>query len=245
MLGHWPPAGLGLSATSLDAIRQDADPAGLDLEGDALVLVGILPFVAHGAAFDQHAHAFLVQRLPVLGIAVPQFHRRPEAATVLIRRRPWSGRGCRNKRSGAAACGVRCCRWGTRGSPAWNRCCPRRKKCVLMLHSLGLKNPRHAHRCPWARRTRRIDCLGSGPSCWRTSRAWRAMLCSQADLHVQHDALQLHRIEVVDQRGRCRGSWQAASPTGHAHGRAVEVAPAQKGRPCASPSAGPVARRAG
>jgi hypothetical protein len=56
----------------------------------------------------------------------------------------------------------------------------------------------------------------------------------QADLHVQHDALQLDRVQVVDQRGRRRGAASSDLPQRHAHGRAVEVAPAQEGRPCAS-----------
>src|SRR3546814_4783346 len=35
------------------------------------------------AADHQHPHTLLVEALPVLGVAVPDFHRRPEAATVL------------------------------------------------------------------------------------------------------------------------------------------------------------------
>src|SRR5690606_2203493 len=78
------PGRLGAERDRFEAIRQDAHAPGLDLEGDALVLVRVLPFVAHGPAFDQHAHALLVQRLPVPRVAMPQFHRRPEAAAVLI-----------------------------------------------------------------------------------------------------------------------------------------------------------------
>ena len=51
---------LGAERDRFDAIRQDADAPGLDLEGHALVLVCVLPFVAHGSAFDQDAHPFLV-----------------------------------------------------------------------------------------------------------------------------------------------------------------------------------------
>src|SRR5574338_276566 len=47
------PGGLGAKRHRLDAIRQDADAPGPDFEGDALVLVGVLPFVAYGAAFNQ------------------------------------------------------------------------------------------------------------------------------------------------------------------------------------------------
>lgn len=56
----------------------------------------------------------------------------------------------------------------------------------------------------------------------------------QADLHVQHDALQFHRVQLVDQRGRRRGVGQQGLPQRHAHGGTVVVAPAQEGRPCAS-----------
>ncbi|MPN39745.1 hypothetical protein SDC9_187274 [bioreactor metagenome] len=56
----------------------------------------------------------------------------------------------------------------------------------------------------------------------------------QTDLHVQHDALQFHRIQLVDQRGRRRGVGKQGLPQRYAHGGAVEVAPAQEGRPCAS-----------
>src|SRR5690606_5647229 len=75
---------LGTERHRLDAVWQDAHAPGLDLERDALVLVGILPLVAHGAALDQHPHALLVQRLPVFGLAMPQFHWRPEAAAIFI-----------------------------------------------------------------------------------------------------------------------------------------------------------------
>src|SRR3546814_6386473 len=75
---------LGAERHRLDAVRQDAHAPRLDLERHALVLVGVLPFVAHGAALDQHPHTFLVQRLPVLGVAVPQLHGRPEAAAIFV-----------------------------------------------------------------------------------------------------------------------------------------------------------------
>ncbi|MNT40889.1 hypothetical protein D3C72_1772280 [compost metagenome] len=40
----------------------------------------------------------------------------------------------------------------------------------------------------------------------------------QADLHVQRDALQLHRVQVVDQRGRYCGVAEQRFPQGHARG---------------------------
>jgi len=52
--------------------------------GHPFVLVGVLPFVAHGAALDQHPHTLLIQRLPMIGVAVPQLHRRPEAAAIFV-----------------------------------------------------------------------------------------------------------------------------------------------------------------
>src|SRR3546814_14321201 len=76
---------LGAERHRLDAVRQDAHAPRLDLERHALVLVGVLPFVAHGAALDQHPHTFLVQRLPALGVAVPQLHGRPDAAASCVR----------------------------------------------------------------------------------------------------------------------------------------------------------------
>jgi len=36
----------------------------------------------HHAAFDQYPHALVVQALPMLGIPMPDFHGRPEAAPV-------------------------------------------------------------------------------------------------------------------------------------------------------------------
>ena len=56
----------------------------------------------------------------------------------------------------------------------------------------------------------------------------------EADLHVQRNALQLHRVEVMGQRGRCRWTIKQRFPQRHAHRRSVGVAPAQKGCPCAS-----------
>ncbi|MNC34375.1 hypothetical protein D3C75_828060 [compost metagenome] len=34
-------------------VRQDADSAGLDLEGDSRIVFAVLPLIAYGAAFDQ------------------------------------------------------------------------------------------------------------------------------------------------------------------------------------------------
>ena len=51
---------------------------------------------------------------------------------------------------------------------------------------------------------------------------------SQADLHVQRDALQLHRVEIVDQAiGRGRAGDEVL-PQRHTHAGPVEVAPAQE-----------------
>ena len=45
-----------------------------------------------------------------------------------------------------------------------------------------------------------------------------------------NDALQFHRVQVVDQRGRRRRAVEQRFPQRHAHGRTVVVAPAGKGR---------------
>ena len=74
---------MGWLRRGLDAERQDADAARVDLPGLARLILVVGPGFALHAADDQHAHAFLVQVLPVCGVAVPDFHRRPEAAAVL------------------------------------------------------------------------------------------------------------------------------------------------------------------
>ena len=67
----------------LDAERQDSNAARVDLPGLARLILVVRPGFALHAADDQYAHAFLVQVLPVRGVAVPDFHRRPEAAAIL------------------------------------------------------------------------------------------------------------------------------------------------------------------
>src|SRR3546814_19257868 len=42
------------------------------------------PYTTLFRALDQHPHTFLVQRLPVLGVAVPQLHGRQEAAAIFV-----------------------------------------------------------------------------------------------------------------------------------------------------------------
>src|SRR3546814_16872607 len=42
------------------------------------------PYTTLFRSLDQHPHTFLVQRLPVLGVAVPQLHGRPEAAAIFV-----------------------------------------------------------------------------------------------------------------------------------------------------------------
>ncbi|RKL22905.1 hypothetical protein BFJ63_vAg19546 [Fusarium oxysporum f. sp. narcissi] len=61
-----------------------------------------------------------------------------------------------------------------------------------------------------------------------------AQRVKEADLHIQRDALQLHRVQVVDQRGRRRRAVEQRFPQRHAHRGTVVVAPAQEGRACAS-----------
>src|SRR3989344_2779 len=73
----------GAEGHGLDAERQDADAARVDLPGLARLILVVRPGFALHAADDQHAHAFLVEILPVLCVAMPDFHRRPEAAAIL------------------------------------------------------------------------------------------------------------------------------------------------------------------
>ena len=55
----------------------------------------------------------------------------------------------------------------------------------------------------------------------------------KADLHVQRDALQLHRVEVADKTVGGGRAEQCVLPQGHAHRGAVGGAPTQKSRACA------------
>lgn len=74
---------------AVHAVRQDADATGLDLEGHPRVIFAVLPFIAHRTTFDEHAHAFLVQRAPVFSLAVPELNRRPIAASIFIAALAW------------------------------------------------------------------------------------------------------------------------------------------------------------
>lgn len=65
-------------------IRQDRHTPSLDLESSPQVVLTILLFLAHGATVDQAAHAFLGQRLPILGLGVPQLDGGPVAAASLV-----------------------------------------------------------------------------------------------------------------------------------------------------------------
>ena len=65
-------------------VGQDTDSTGLDLEGYSCVIFAVLPLVAYRTTFDQHPHAFVEQRLPVLGLGVPQLNWCPETTTVLV-----------------------------------------------------------------------------------------------------------------------------------------------------------------
>jgi len=79
---NWPAAGL-VRARRLDSNVRKPNSRTRSLNVTRSFR-GILPLVAHRAAIDQYAHAFLVETGPVLGIAMPQFHRRPKAAAVLV-----------------------------------------------------------------------------------------------------------------------------------------------------------------
>lgn len=72
-------------------MRQDADSAGLYLEGHPRVVFAVLPLIAHCASFDQYTHAFLVQRAPMFSFAVPELNRRPIAASIFIATLAWHG----------------------------------------------------------------------------------------------------------------------------------------------------------
>ncbi|MNL39959.1 hypothetical protein D3C87_1622700 [compost metagenome] len=72
-------------------VGQNADATSLDLEGGPRIVFAVLPLITHGAAFDQHAHAFLVQRAPVFSLAVPELNRRPIAASIFIAALAWHG----------------------------------------------------------------------------------------------------------------------------------------------------------
>ncbi|KRP53595.1 hypothetical protein TU77_16225 [Pseudomonas synxantha] len=70
---------------------QDTDSTGLDLEGYSCVIFAVLPLVAYRTTFDQHPHAFLIQRAPVFGLSMPELNRGPIAASIFIVALPWYG----------------------------------------------------------------------------------------------------------------------------------------------------------
>ena len=174
--GRWGdcPSGPAICAQrhGLDAERQDADAAGLDLERRALVVgpASSAPCL-HRPAF--HACPFLVKVFPVVGVAVPDFHRRPEAAAVLELAVP-SGSGCRNRRSGATSRRGSSLPLGIRGSPAQNRCCPRRR---MRAHGDSLVvDGTDAGACPTdTPQINRFRLRGLAGALW----AWRPSVCNR------------------------------------------------------------------
>jgi len=61
-----------------------------------------------------------------------------------------------------------------------------------------------------------------------------AQRVQQADLHVEDDALQLHCVEVIDQRVGRSVAGDQLLPQRHSHCRTVGFTPTQEGRACAS-----------
>jgi hypothetical protein len=123
--GSWAAWGLGAlcllrlraEGHGLDAERQDADAARVDLPGLARLILVVRPGFALHAADDQHAHAFLVQvfQCAASRCQISTGAQKPPRSS---KSPPLVGRGCRNTRSAAASAAVRRCRWGTRGTRA-------------------------------------------------------------------------------------------------------------------------------
>ncbi len=134
--------GLGLSH-GLDAERQDADAARVDLPGLARLILVVRPGFALHAADDQHAHALLVEVLPVRGVTVPDFHgaQKPPRSS---KSPPLVGTGLSKytfSRSSAAGSSLP---FGELPVLGGEPMLPSPQKCVLMLQSpWWLKYPCH------------------------------------------------------------------------------------------------------